>query len=282
MTANAPRPTHLDRLTLYDTTLRDGLGMEGLSLSLEDKLLIIQKLDELGVHYIEGGYPGSNPKDAEFFERAKGIRLQHAKLVAFGSTRRAGGDAATDPAIRSVLEAETPAVTLVGKSSSRQVREVLQTSEEENLAMIRDSIAYLAAQGREVTFDAEHFFDGYRDDPAYALASIAAAERAGARTVALCDTNGGTMPWEVEEAVRAAREAVSCDIGIHAHNDTDEAVANTLVGIRAGATQVQACLNGWGERTGNANIVSVIANLKLKMGVDIVTDEQLKRLTEVA
>lgn len=269
-------------LTLYDTTLRDGLGMEGLSLSLEDKLLIVQKLDELGVHYIEGGYPGSNPKDAEFFQRAKGLTLQHAKLVAFGSTRRAGGDAATDPALRSVLEAETPAITLVGKSSSRQAREVLQTTEEENLLMIRDSIEYLVAQGREVTFDAEHFFDGYREDPAYALASLRAAERGGATTVALCDTNGGTMPWEIEAAVRAARDAVSCAIGIHAHNDTDEAVANTLVGIRAGATQVQACLNGWGERTGNANIVSVIANLKLKMGLDVVSDDQLRRLTEVA
>ncbi|MCA9857642.1 MAG: citramalate synthase, partial [Dehalococcoidia bacterium] len=175
-------------LTLYDTTLRDGLGMEGLSLSLEDKLLIVQKLDELGIDYIEGGYPGSNPKDAEFFQRAKALTLKHAKLVAFGSTRRAGGDAATDPAIRAVLDAETPAITLVGKSSSRQAREVLQTTEEENLLMIRDSIEYLVGQGREVTFDAEHYFDGYREDPEYALASLRAAERGGATTVALCDT----------------------------------------------------------------------------------------------
>lgn len=286
MTTDAPETDPLqvraEDLALYDTTLRDGLGMEGLSLSLEDKLLIVQKLDELGVDYIEGGYPGSNPKDAEFFQRARTLRLQHAKLVAFGSTRRAGGEVETDPAIRAVLEAETPAITLVGKSSSKQVRDVLQTTEEENLAMIRDSIAYLVARGREVTFDAEHYFDGYREDPEYALASLRAAERAGARTVALCDTNGGTMPWEVEAAVRAAREAVSCDIGIHAHNDTDEAVANTMLAVRAGATQIQACLNGWGERTGNANIVSVIANLKLKMGLDVVTDDQLKRLTEVA
>lgn len=281
---SAARALDIDaaRITLYDTTLRDGLGMEGLSLSLEDKLLIVQKLDDLGVHYIEGGYPGSNPKDAEFFQRAKTLSLQHAKLVAFGSTRRAGGDAATDPAIRSVLDAETPAITLVGKSSSRQAREVLQTTEEENLAMIRDSIAYLVGQGKEVTFDAEHFFDGFREDPAYALESLRTAERAGARTVALCDTNGGTLPWDVEVAVRAARAAVSCDLGIHAHNDTDEAVANTMVAVRAGATQIQACLNGWGERTGNANIVSVIANLKLKMGIEVVSDEQLKRLTEVA
>jgi 2-isopropylmalate synthase len=267
---------------LYDTTLRDGLGMEGLSLSLEDKLLIAKKLDELGVHYIEGGYPGSNPKDAEFFQRAQELELQHAKLVAFGATRRAGGEAATDPAIRAVLEAETPVVTLVGKSSAMQVREVLQTTEEENLAMIRDSIAYLVGQGREVVLDAEHFFDGYREDPEYALATLRAAERAGATTVTLCDTNGGNLPWQIEEAVRAARAAVSCEIGIHTHNDVDTAVASTLVAVRAGATQVQACLNGWGERTGNANIVSVIANLRLKMGVEVVSDEQLRRLTETA
>ena len=277
-----PATLRADQISLYDTTLRDGLGMEGLSLSLEDKLLIVQKLDELGIDYIEGGYPGSNPKDAEFFQRARSLTLTHAKLVAFGSTRRAGGDVRTDPAIRSVLEAETPAITLVGKSSSRQAREVLGTTEEENLAMIRDSVAYLVEQGREVVFDAEHFFDGFRDDPAYALETLRTAERAGVSTVALCDTNGGTLPWEIEVAVRAAREAVSCTIGIHAHNDTDQAVANTLVGVRAGATQVQACLNGWGERTGNANIVSVIANLKLKMGLDVVSDEQLARLTEIA
>lgn len=281
--ANLDAPdVRAEDLILYDTTLRDGLGMEGLSLSLEDKLLIVQKLDELGVDYIEGGYPGSNPKDAEFFQRVRTLTLQHAKLVAFGSTRRAGGDVATDPAIRVVLEAETPAVTLVGKSSSRQVVEVLQTTEEENLAMIRDSISYLAEHGREVTFDAEHFFDGFKEDREYALASLRAAERAGARTVALCDTNGGNMPWEIEEAVRAARAEVSCVIGIHAHNDTDQAVANTMIAVRTGATQIQACLNGWGERTGNASMVSVIANLKLKMGLDVVTDDQLQRLTEVA
>ena len=176
-------------IQLYDTTLRDGLGMEGISLSLADKLLIAQKLDDLGVHYIEGGYPGSNPKDAEFFERARDLDLKHAKLVAFGSTRRAGGDAATDTAILAVLHAQTPVVTLVGKSSALQVREVLGTTEEENLAMIRDSIAHLVGQGREVILDAEHFFDGYRQDPAYAIASLQAAERAGASTVTLCDTN---------------------------------------------------------------------------------------------
>jgi len=287
--APAPdRPT--DRSTdrpvlLYDTTLRDGLGMEGLSLSLEDKLLIAQKLDELGVHYIEGGYPGSNPKDAEFFQRARSLDLRHAKLVAFGSTRRAGGDAATDAAIRSVLDAGTPVVTLVGKSSARQVREVLETTEEENLAMIGDSVGFLVGEGREVVFDAEHFFDGLTDDRAYALATLRAAANAGAAAVALCDTNGGAMPEAVVDGVRAALEAVEglgCAVGIHVHNDGDMAVANTLLAVEAGATQVQACLNGWGERCGNANIISVIANLKLKMGLDVVSDEQLGRLTEVS
>ena len=269
-------------IQLYDTTLRDGLGMQGLSLSLADKLLIAQKLDDLGVQYIEGGYPGSNPKDAEFFERASELNLKHAKLVAFGSTRRVGGNAATDSAIQSVLNANTPVITLVGKSSSAQAREVLETTEEENLAMIRDSIAYLVSQGREVVFDAEHFFDGYRDDPAYAIETLRAAERAGAATVTLCDTNGGTLPGDIQAAVRAASEAVGCRIGIHCHNDGDLAVANTLLAVEAGATQVQACLNGWGERTGNANIVSVIANLKLKMGLDVVSDDQLRQLTETA
>ena len=279
MTTHLPASTDIQ---LYDTTLRDGLGMEGISLSLADKLLIAQKLDDLGVHYIEGGYPGSNPKDAEFFERARELDLHHAKLVAFGSTRRAGGDAATDSAILAVLNAQTPVVTLVGKSSALQVREVLGTTEEENLAMIRDSIAYLAGQGREVVFDAEHFFDAYRQDPAYALSSLRAAEAAGAATVTLCDTNGGALPSDIVAAVRAAREAVSCRIGIHTHNDGDMAVANTLLAVEAGATQVQACLNGWGERTGNANIVSVIANLQLKMGIKVISDDQLRRLTETA
>ncbi len=280
----APNP-HLPSaadIRLYDTTLRDGLGMEGLSLSLGDRLLILEKLDQLGVHYIEGGYPGSNPKDAEFFQRAREVPLRHAKLVAFGSTRRAGGDVAADPALRSVLDARTPAVTLVGKASRRQVVEVLQTTPEENLLMISDSVRYLCEQGREVTFDAEHFFDGYRDDRGYALASLRAAERAGAHTVTLCDTNGGATTWQIRSAVAAAREFVDCEIGIHCHNDTDQAVASTLIAVEEGATQIQACLNGWGERTGNANIISVIPNLKLKLGLDVVTDEQLAKLTETA
>jgi 2-isopropylmalate synthase len=275
----------LSDIKLYDTTLRDGLGMEGLSLSLEDKLLILQKLDAIGVHYVEGGYPGSNPKDAEFFQRAREIELNHAKLVAFGATRRAGGEAATDEAIRSVLEAGTPVVTLVGKSSAEQVRDVIQTSEEENLEMIRDSVAYLVGEGREVVFDAEHFFDGFSDDRAYALSTLTAAARAGATTVALCDTNGGTMPAEIVKGVEAALATLhgsDCIVGIHVHNDTDMAVANTILAVQAGALQVQACLNGWGERTGNANIISVIANLQLKLGIDVVSEDQLRRLTEAS
>ena len=275
------RPTD-DPVVLYDTTLRDGLGMEGLTLSLEDKLTIVEKLDDLGVHYIEGGYPGSNPKDAEFFERARELTLKSAKLVAFGPTRRVGGDTATDPALQAVLQAETPAITLVGKSSASQVREVLETTEEENLAMIEDSVQFLVAAGREVIFDAEHFCDGYAEDAAYALATLRAAERGGATSLALCDTNGGTLPEQIVAAVVAARDAVDGTIGIHTHNDAELAVANTLLAVQAGATQVQACLNGWGERCGNANIISVIANLKLKFNIDVVSDDQLARLTEVA
>ena len=266
----------------YDTTLRDGLGMEGLSLSLEDRLTLVQELDKLGVHYIEGGYPGSNATDAEFFERAQSLNLRTARLSAFGSTRRAGGDATTDAAIQAVYRAGTPVVTLVGKSSASQVRDVLETTEEENLAMIADSVRYLASNGREVVFDAEHFFDGFAEDPTYALATLRAASEAGASTVTLCDTNGGAMPDAIVRGVTEAVAAVQCLVGIHVHNDADLAVANTLLAVQTGATQVQACINGWGERCGNANIVSVIANLKLKMGIEVVTDEQLARLTEVS
>lgn len=280
MSGDSPdTPAHV---YLYDTTLRDGLGMEGLTLSVEDKLAIAHRLDELGVDYIEGGYPGSNPKDAEFFARMRAEPLRHAKLVAFGSTRRAGGDAASDPALRAVLEADTPVVTLVGKSSAKQVREVLETTEEENLAMISDSVRLLVEQGREVVFDAEHFFDGYADDSQYALETLRAAARAGASTVALCDTNGGSMPEAIVNGVNEAQRVANSAVGIHVHNDADLAVANTLLAVQAGATQVQACLNGWGERCGNANIVSVIANLKLKLGIEVVSDDQLLRLTDIA
>ena len=277
-----------ENLLLYDTTLRDGLGMEGLSLSLEDKLEITRKLDALGVHYIEGGFPGSNPKDAEFFTKAKFLDLKHAKLCAFGSTRKPGGDVKSDPAIKAVLAAETPVITLVGKSSLSQVTDVLQTTDEENLSMIKESIAECVSAGKEVVFDAEHFFDGYLQNSDYAIRTLKAALSGGASTLTLCDTNGGNLPWQIGEVVRSVKVFIveqgleNIRIGIHAHNDTDNAVANTLVAIRAGADHVQACLNGWGERTGNANIISVIANLKLKLKIDVISDDQLKLLTQTA
>ncbi len=267
---------------LYDTTMRDGAQMEGISLSVEDKLKIAAKLDELGIHYIEGGWPGSNPKDVEFFERAKSLKLQNAKLAAFGSTRRAGGSVDDDANLRALLDAETPVVTIVGKASDRQVRDVLETTTEENLAMISDSIRFLKAAGREVYFDAEHYFDGYESDSAYALQTLKAAASAGADGVVLCDTNGGTIPSKLTEALRAAREAVSCTISIHCHNDAGLAVANTMTAVEEGVTQVQGCINGYGDKCGNADLASVIANLKLKMGIDVVSDEQLARLSEVA
>ena len=269
------------KVELYDTTLRDGTQMEGISLSVEDKLKIAQKLDELGIHYIEGGWPGSNPKDAEFFAAARSLRLQNAKIAAFGSTRRAGVRAEDDANLRALLDAETPVVTLVGKASEMQVREVLETSLEENLAMIADSVRFLKAEGRIVFFDAEHFFDGFQGNPEYALRCLRAAAEAGADCLALCDTNGGTVTSRVAEAVAAAR-TVDAAIGIHAHNDADLAVANTLAAVEAGATHVQGTINGYGERCGNADLVSIIANLKLKMGVDCVSDGQLARLTEIS
>ena len=269
------------KVELYDTTLRDGTQMEGISLSVKDKLKIAQKLDELGIHYIEGGWPGSNPKDAEFFAAARSLRLKNAKIVAFGSTRRAGTPAEKDANLRALLRAGTPAVTIVGKANEMHVRDVLETTLEENLAMIRDSIAYLKSHGVAVFFDAEHFFDGFRDNPAYALDCLRAAADAGADCLVLCDTNGGTITGKIVEAVEAAH-ALKAPLGIHAHNDADLAVANTLAAVEAGATQVQGTINGYGERCGNVNLISVIANLKLKMGIDCVSDEQLAHLAEVS
>jgi 2-isopropylmalate synthase len=273
------------QVQLYDTTLRDGAQMEGISLSVEDKLKIAAKLDELGIDYIEGGWPGSNPKDIEFFARASapgGLPLKHAQLAAFGSTRRPGGDAESDANLRALLDANTPVITLVGKANDIHVREVLGTTLDENLAMIADSVRYLKSQGRTVFYDAEHYFDGYFSDRDYALQCLKAADSAGADGVVLCDTNGGTIPSKLIEAVKAAQEAVSCPLGIHAHNDARLAVANSLVAIEEGVTQVQGCANGYGERCGNADLLSVIANLKLKMDIDVVTDDQLARLTEVS
>ncbi len=269
------------RLELYDTTLRDGAQMEGISLSVEDKLKIAKKIDELGVHYIEGGYPGSNPKDEEFFARAKELPLR-AKLVAFGSTRKAGANADDDASLRALVGAGTQAVCVVGKASDVHVRDVLETTGEENLAMIADTVRFLKQQGKAVFFDAEHFFDGYASDPNYALQCLKAAASAGATCLVLCDTNGGTITPKLIEAVRAAREAVDVPLGIHTHNDAALAVANTLAAVAEGCVQVQGCVNGYGERCGNADLLSIIANLKLKMGLDVVTDDQLARLTDVS
>jgi 2-isopropylmalate synthase len=268
---------------LFDTTLRDGTQGEGLSLSVEDKLRIARLLDQFGAHYIEGGWPASNPKDAEFFERARRLRLGSARLTAFGSTRKAGGRAEEDANLRGLLEAETPAVAIFGKSWLLHVLKVLGTTPEENLAMIRDSVSFLKRQGREVVYDAEHFFDGFRDEPGHALAAVTAAAESGADWLVLCDTNGGSLPSFVSDVVRTVRAAVpGTPLGIHAHNDGELAVANTLAAVEAGCTQVQGTINGYGERCGNANLVSVLAALQLKMGRACVTEASLGRLTDLA
>ena len=270
------------RVQLYDTTLRDGSQREGISFSLEDKLKIVAKLDELGVDFIEGGWPGANPKDTDFFARARSLRLSHATLVAFGSTRKAGVSPETDPNLQALLSAGTTAVTLVGKSWDLQVTQVLETNLEENLRMVGDSVAYLKSKGLQVFFDAEHFFDGFKANPQYAVSVFRSAADAGAACVILCDTNGGGLPQEIEKAVESTRKSVSVPLGIHAHNDSELAVANTFAAVSAGAVQVQGTINGYGERCGNANLCSIIPGLRLKMGIDCVDDEQLARLTEVS
>ncbi len=270
------------RITLYDTTLRDGAQREGISFSVEDKLQIAASLDRLGVDYIEGGWPGSNPKDMEFFARAAKLRLEHAVITAFGSTRRVGIAVEKDENIRSLLSAGTSAVTVFGKSWDAQVRRVLDANPEENLRMISETVAYLKEAGREVIYDAEHFFDGYQDDPGYALATIRAAADAGADVIVLCDTNGGALPATVAEVFAAVKEEIDIPLGIHAHNDSETAVANTVSAVAAGALHVQGTINGYGERCGNANLCSVIPALKLKLGYDCVSDIQLSLLTETA
>ena len=272
----------MPQIELYDTTLRDGAQTEGISYSVQDKLRITEQLDALGVHTIEGGWPGSNPKDAEFFRKARRLSLRSAALAAFGSTRRASVSAAKDPNLRALLAAETPVVTLFGKSWDLHVRDVLKTSLEENLRLIEESVAWLKRRGRRVVYDAEHFFDGYRDDPDYALRTLQAAVDGGADTLALCDTNGGSLPSQVTEAIRAVQRRFSTPLGIHAHNDSDLAAANSVAAVQAGCRQVQGTVNGYGERCGNANLVSLIAILKLKLGIDCLPDAKLKELTEVS
>ena len=271
---------------VYDTTLRDGTQREGISLSCDDKLRIAHRLDQIGVALIEGGWPGSNPKDVELFARARDVDWKHAQLAAFGATRRAGVAVEDDPSIAALLEARTPVCTIFGKSSTLHVREVLRTTLDENLRLVEESVAYLRAHGRRVFFDAEHYFDGYAADPAYALEVLAAAARAGAEAVVLCDTNGGRLPWEVEDAVRVAlgslRAVGAPALGIHTHDDSGCAVANALAAVRAGATHVQGTINGYGERCGNANLCAIIPDLELKLGRRCLPPGSLPHLYELA
>ncbi len=272
-----------DRVQLYDTTLRDGSQMEGISLSVEDKIRITKKLDELGLEWVEGGFPGSNPKDAEYFRRLRTIELKHAKVSAFGGTRKPGITCETDPNIQSMAAADTPGITLVGKASMYQVQKVLETSAEENLAMISDTVKYFKALGKTVFFDAEHFFDGFYGDPDYTLQCLATASRAGADALVLCDTNGGMTTSAMLRAIESVNDRVrDVRLGIHCHNDAGLAIANSLAAVEAGVWQIQGCINGWGERCGNADMLPIIANLKLKMGMDVIDDDQLARLTEVS
>jgi 2-isopropylmalate synthase len=272
-----------DAFHVYDTTLRDGAQQEGLNLTVADKLTIARHLDELGVGFIEGGWPGANPKDTEFFRRARDeLTLSNATLAAFGATRRPGGKAADDPLVAALRDSEAPVVTLVAKAYDRHVDLALRTTLPENLEMIRDTVEHLRAEGRRVFLDAEHFFDGYRSDRAYALEVVNVAAAAGADVVALCDTNGGMLPDELADVVAAVREATAARLGVHCHDDAACAVANTLAAVEAGATHVQGTANGYGERSGNANLFSVVANLQLKRGRQVVPESALGEMTRIA
>jgi 2-isopropylmalate synthase len=269
-------------IRLYDTTLRDGTQREGLSLSVEDKVKIARVLDRLGVSYIEGGWPGSNPKDADFFRRIREVPLSQARIAAFGSTRRAGIGCEADGNLRALRAAETPVVTVVGKSSTLHVDRVLETTRDENLRMIGESVAYLKAAGREVIYDAEHFFDGYDLDAEYALATLDAAAAAGADCLVLCDTNGGALPDAVRERICLVRDRLRTPVGIHPHNDAGLAVANALAAVQAGAVHVQGTINGYGERCGNLDLIPLIATLQLKAGIQVLDADALSHLTEVS
>ncbi|MBS1198817.1 MAG: 2-isopropylmalate synthase/homocitrate synthase family protein [Proteobacteria bacterium] len=271
------------RVFVYDTTLRDGTQREDLSLSLEDKLTIARRLADFGVHYIEGGWPGSNPKDAEFFQRAVKMNLGQARLAAFGSTRRKDSQCDDDKNLKTLLDAGTPVVTMVGKSWDYHVTEVLGATLEQNLLMIGESMAWMKAKGREVMYDAEHFFDGFLANPDYAVATLKAALDGGADWLVLCETNGGKLPWEVEAITREVQNRLpSAKIGIHCHNDSGCGVANSLASVRGGATLVQGTVNGYGERVGNADLITIIPDLQLKMGHEVLPAEQLKELTQLS
>ena len=281
MSTSSPRqPSHVD---IYDTTLRDGSQLEGISLTVDDKLRIAEQLDYLGVHFIEGGWPGANPKDDEFFQRAPAeLDLDFATLVAFGSTRRVKGKVDDDPTLAHLVKANTSAVCIVGKCWDYHVTEALRTSLDEGVAMVADSVEFLVAAGLRVFFDAEHFFDGYKRNPEFSLRVVEAAAVAGAESVVLCDTNGGSLPFEVEQIVGEVVDYLDTPVGVHLHDDTGCGVANALAGVRGGATQVQGTINGYGERTGNCNLSTIIPNLSLKMGVDTIPAERLERLTAVS
>jgi 2-isopropylmalate synthase len=271
------------RIELYDTTLRDGSQAEGISFSLHDKLQLAARLDKLGFDYVEGGYPASNEKDAQFFQRAKNLDLLQIKVCAFGMTRRKGMKVEDDPGLKSLLDSQAGTLTIVGKSSAFQVTEVIHAALEENLTMIAESVGYLRSAGREVIFDAEHFFDGYKSNPAYTLETVRTAAEAGARLIVLCDTNGGTMSEDIFEITKAAIAALPVPVGIHAHNDCDLAVANSLAAVEAGAIQVQGTMNGFGERCGNADLISVAANLAVKkQGYEVLTPDGVSHLTELS
>ncbi|MEW5872845.1 MAG: citramalate synthase [Chloroflexota bacterium] len=272
----------MTRIALYDTTLRDGAQREGISLSVEDKLKIARRLDQAGFDYIEGGWPGSNPKDVAFFERARNLNLERARLAAFGMTVKKGARLEQDANIQALAAADTPVVTLVGKSWDLHVTQVLSASLAENLEMITASVTYFKSLGREVVYDAEHFFDGYKANPDYALLTLQAAAASGADVIVLCDTNGGSMPWEVETAMQAVLSQVQAPLGIHTHDDAGCGVANSLAAVRAGASHVQGTVNGYGERVGNADLCTLIPNMQLKMGLECLPPEKLSGLSELS
>jgi 2-isopropylmalate synthase len=267
---------------LYDTTLRDGTQAEDIAFSVEDKIRIAQKLDELGIHYIEGGWPGSNPKDLQFFQEIKSIPISHAKIVAFGSTCRAGSPPEKDLNMQALIEAGTEVVTIVGKAWDIHPLEALKITLDQNIDMIHGSIRFLKDRIEEVIFDAEHFFDGFKSNPQYALSTLKAAQEARADWIVLCDTNGGTFPDEVKSIIRDVKKKITTPLGIHVHNDTEMAVANTILAVKEGVKMLHGTINGYGERCGNANLCSIIPNLKLKMGIDCITDDQLKKITETS
>ncbi len=267
---------------IYDTTLRDGCQAEDISFTLEDKLRITEKLEEIGVDYVEGGFPGSNPRDEEFFKAVRRLKLKHARIAAFGMTRKPSSKPSQDLSLKTLLDADTPVVTLVGKTWDLHVRDDLRISKKANLEIIADSIAFMKERVGEVIFDAEHFFDGYRSNPEYALECLKAAAEGGADWIVLCDTNGGRLPGDIRAAIGASKELISTPLGIHCHNDGELAVANTLTGVEMGVRQVQGTINGFGERCGNLNLCSAIADLQLKMGKKCIEAEQLKKLHEVS